>query len=495
MRNKFIYTLALCAFAIVSCDETTENIGASLTDSNDHLKIMTDTFIVSSRSIVADSVLARSSNGYLGRIKDPETGATITGNFMAQFHILENYKFPADDEIATKDGNGIYADSCELRLYYNDFYGDSLAVMKMTAYEMSRPMEEGSVYYSNYDPMDNGYIDANGFKVSKTYTLANMKDNAEMRHSSSYVPHISIPLNKEYTDKNGKKYKNYGTYIMQKYKENPSYFKNSYNFIHEVCPGFYFKIDNGIGSMANIYLSQLNVFYKVKKGDKEVVATASFSGTEEVIQKTVISNDRNSIKILAEDNSCTYLRTPAGIFTELTLPVEEIAKGHERDTLNTAKIILRKINTDVGEKHSLVNATRLLLIQKDSLYSFFEKNKLNDNKRTFLSDAKSQTSKTESSYNNTYVFSNISSLVTFINKMKTEGEKRDSNWKASHPNWNRVVIVPVSVKMTAGTTYTPAQIIAIDNEMRLTSTKLVGGSANPYSPIEISVVYSKFSDK
>ena len=49
--------------------------------------------------------------------------------------------------------------------------------------------------------------------------------------------------------------------------------------------------------------------------------------------------------------------------------------------------------------------------------------------------------------------------------------------------------------MTAGSTQVAPRLIAVDNEMGLTSTKLVGGSANPFMPIKISVVYSKFSDK
>ena len=79
---------------------------------------------------------------------------------------------------------------------------------------------------------------------------------------------------------------------------------------------------------------------------------------------------------LAEDNTCTYLRTPAGIFTELTLPVEEIFNGHENDTLNTAKIVLNQLNSKVDSEYALDNAERLLLVQKDSLFSFFEEGKL-----------------------------------------------------------------------------------------------------------------------
>lgn len=491
MKNKFIYALALAAFVLTSCEETTDGIGASLTDMKDHLKITTDTFMVSSRSIVVDSVLSRSNSGYLGRIKDPETGAIIEGNFMAQFNVLEDFNFPDDSKIASKDENGIYADSCKLMLYYNSFYGDSLATMKVTAYEMSHPMEEGQIYYSNFDPMEEGYVDDNCFKVSKMYSMVDLNLSYENRKGKGYYTNINIPLDQEYTDKNGKTYRNYGTYIMQKYKENPDYFTNLYKFTHNVCPGFYFKVENGIGSMANVYLAQISLYFKMQTDSVYEVNTV-FAGTEEVIQKNVITNDKNTMKSLAEDNSCTYLRTPAGIFTELTLPVEEILKGHDNDTLNTAKIVLTKIKNDVDSEYALDNASKLLLIQKDSLFSFFEEGKLHDNKKSFISS--SQLVSGGKTDENIYVFNNISSLITYMNQLRTEGEKSDSNWLLNHPDWNKAVVVPVSVT-TSSTGSTTTKVIAVNNEMKLTSTKLVGGSANPYPPIKISVVYSKFSDK
>lgn len=485
MKNKFIYALALAAFVLTSCDETTDTIGSSLTDFQDHLKITTDTFLVSSRSIVIDSVLSKGNRGYLGRIKDPETGAIIEGNFMAQFNVLEDFHFPEDSKIVSKDENGIYADSCRLILYYKDFYGDSLATMKVTAYEMSKPMEEGEMYYSNFDPIEEGFVDNNSFKVSKMYSIV------DKNQSSISYPNITFPLNHEYTDKNGKTYRNYGTYIMQKYKENPDNFLGSYNFIHNVCPGFYFKVENGIGSMADIYLAQLSLFFKMDN-DSIYEANTVFAGTEEVIQKTSITNDKNTMKSLAEDNTCTYLRTPAGIFTELTLPVEEILKGHDNDTLNTASIVLTKIRNDVESEYSLDNAERLLLIQKDSLFTFFEQGKINDNKKTFLSS--SQLKSGGKDVSNIYVFNNISSLITFMDKLRTEGEKSDSNWLQKHPDWNKAVLVPVNVTLSSNNSYS-ATVTAVNNEMKLTSTKLVGGSANPNTPIKIGVVYSKFSDK
>lgn len=53
--------------------------------------------------------------------------------------------------------------------------------------------------------------------------------------------------------------------------------------------------------------------------------------------------------------------------------------------------------------------------------------------------------------------------------------------------WNKVVIIPVTV-----TYNTDNEIIKVAHDMSLTSTKLVGGSENPYEPLTIDVIYSKF---
>ena len=89
----------LAALFVVSCDDTTDNIGSSLTDNVDKLNVMTDTFNVTTRSIVADSVLSRSITGYLGMVRDPETGAYTTSNFMTQFYTPENFAFPEKQNI------------------------------------------------------------------------------------------------------------------------------------------------------------------------------------------------------------------------------------------------------------------------------------------------------------------------------------------------------------------------------------------------------------
>lgn len=485
MRIKILAIIAvLVCFAFTSCDDTTDSIGTSLTDNADLLNVETDTFNVVSRSIVAESVLSRNTTGYLGKIRDPETGNYITGNFMAQFNTLENYKFPAKDSIVTVVDQDtikgvVVADSCVIRLFYTSYYGDSLATMNLTAYEMKEPMREGVKYYSDFNPKELVRTD-NGITVDKTYTLADLSISSEDRADENvYTPHIKINLNKEYTDKDGNKYNNYGTYVMKKYYENPDNFKNSYNFINNVCPGFYFEMNDGLGAMAYVSISQLNVYFKYAN-DTTFVGTAAFSGTEEVLQTTNISNDKQALESLAADNTCSYLKTPAGIFTELKLPIDEITKGHENDTINSAKIVLTRINNKDYSKYALSAPSMLLMIPRDSLYSFFENENVVDYKKSYLASYVSSS--------NTYTFNNISGLITYLADVKDKGAAANPRWIEEHENWDKVVVIPVTV-----TTNTSGQVVKVVHDMGLTSTKLVKGEEGSSSPLKISVIYSKFN--
>lgn len=500
MKNRILLFIATFVAAMfVSCDDTTSMIGSSLTDGMDMLEVSTDTFQVTSRSIVADSVLSRNTTGYLGIIRDPETGNYITGNFMAQFGTLEDYGLPELDSIVslreefsdtdTKEQkiDKVIADSCHIRLFFESYYGDSLATMNMTVHEMAEPMGEEVQYYSNFDPKEKGFVSDNGFKINKTYALTDFTVSDEDRaDASSYTPNIKINLNMPYTDKDGVQYNNYGTYIMRKYYENPESFKNSYNFIHDVCPGFYFEMNDGLGSMAYITVSQLNIYFRYK-ADTTYVGTSTFSGTEEVLQTTNIENDDGALKALADDGSCTYLKTPAGIFTELTLPVDEVKTGHESDTLNTAKLVLTRLNNTTASNYSLDVPSALLMIPKDSLYSFFENGNIIDYQRSFYASFDTDSSHRNT---NTYTFNNISALITYMYNSKRDGLASDPNWLANHEDWNKVVVIPVTV-----TTNSSQQIVKVVHDMSLTSTRLVGGANNPNAPITLSVVYSKFGQE
>lgn len=472
--------LLLCAICLnIACDDTTDTLGMALTNNMDNLDISTDTFTLSTRSIAADSVLARNTSSYLGIIRDPETGEYISAHYMTQFHTLEDYAFPELDSIMSRDAAGdIIADSCELRIYWSDFYGDSISSMKCSVQELSEPMRESSLYYSNFDPKAEGLIRSKadgGIQVNKSYTLEDMNVSYSNRVNTTYSKNIHISLDDEYTDPDGNVYNNYGTYIMRKYYEeyggDPSYFTNSVRLLNNVVPGFYIEATGGLGSMAEIMLTQLNLYFRYYTLDSIYVGTTSFAGTQEVLQRTNYVNQDDKLDELIGDNTCTYLKTPAGIFTEVTLPVDDICLNHSNDTINSAKFTLQRLNNKVKSEYSLDIPQTLLILPKDSLYSFFENKDVADYRTSFLA--------TYSSSDNTYTFNNIALMVKAMYQAKQAGEASD--------DWNKAVIIPVTTSYNSS--YALSNVV---HDMSLTSTRLIGGPDNPNGDIKISIIYSKY---
>ena len=490
---RLLTVLVIAALTFAACDDTTEGIGGSITNKIDNINISNSAFNVTTKSIVADSVLSHNNMGLIGKMKDPETGNYVKGDYMTQLSVLPTFDVDTLDYIKQANKGSIEADSCYLLVSYNASYGDTIAPMKVTAYEMTKPMSEDKEYYSNYDAFKEGWVSENNPHWSSNYNLSNTSD----------VKNFKIYLNKPYTTKDGKTYKNYGSYIMQTYAEHPEYFKTNYKFLHNVCPGFYIKNVGGTGNMAKIWNTEL-IFYwtrhktiKAKDGVTDSTAVSigynRFDGTEEVLQLNKIENDTENLKKLASQEDWTYLKSPAGIFTEVTLPIDDIMKGHEKDTLNTATISFPRLNNaDEDNPYNFATPSTILMVQKDSLQSFFEKSKLADN-RTSYTASYSNTG----SYKNAYTFQNIANLVSAMYKNKGKGE-----------NWNKVVLVPVNV-ITTTQGYTTV-ISKINHDMSLASTRLIVGTDDPdkdyttdkktgkkvaSGPIRIKVIYSKFKEE
>lgn len=489
---RLLTVLVIAALTFAACDDTTEGIGGSITNKIDNINISNSAFNVTTKSIVAGAVLSRNNTGLIGKMKDPETGNYVKGDYMTQLSVLPTFSVDTLDYIKQANKGSIEADSCYLLVSYNASYGDTIAPMKVTAYEMTKPMAEDQEYYSDYDAFEKGWVNENNQHWSSNYNLSNTSD----------VKNFKIYLNKEYK-KDGKTYKNYGSYILQTYAEHPEYFKTNFKFLHNVCPGFYIKNVGGTGNMAKIWNTEL-IFYwtrhkTIKKKDGVTDSTVvgigynRFDGTEEVLQLNKIENDTKNLEKLASQKNWTYLKSPAGIFTEVTLPIDDIMKGHEKDTLNTATISFPRLNNaDEDNPYNFATPSTILMVQKDSLQSFFEKSKLADSRTSYTTSYSST-----GTYKNAYTFQNIANLVSAMYKNKGKSE-----------NWDKVVLVPVNV-ITTTQGYTTV-ISKINHDMSLASTRLIVGTDDPdkdytkdaktgkkvaSGPIRIKVIYSKFKEE
>lgn len=483
MKTKILLQRLFAIMSMVailaSCDDETGTIGGSIMPGEDEMQISQGVYGVQSRSVKADSVLATTDVSHLGKITDPETNATTICDFLAQFHILEDFSLP-EKESLIKDNGIVEADSIDIRLYISSYYGDSLNSMKLGVYELdtANVMKENVSYYSNLDPTIYLNTSPSAVKKELTFAVSDLSLSDSIRFSSSQTKNIRIKLPKEY-----------GTFLMNKYYENPEYFRNSYNFINHVCPGFYFKTLSGNGTMLEVDVVALSVYFRYISNDTILNGVQRMAATEEVLQNTHIEN--KNLDHLLNADGYTFVKTPAGIYTEVTLPIDSIYNDdHINDTINSAKISFIRRNNDSQNIYNLPIPKELLMVKSGELYEFFEKGKVADGATSYVT--------TFSSSDNSYTFSNISSLVSNIYKTRQSGagvtaydpkatrEQKYRVWEQAHPDWNKVMLVPVV------TTYNSLNSLTrVRNDLSLGSTRLVGGNSKD---IQISVVYSRFKN-
>lgn len=469
--------LLLLPILFVSCTESTESIG--LFPDADGIANSYALHDVYTRSILLDSVLYKNTYNYLGSIKDPETNVDIKASFAAQFHTFENFQFPKRDllfpDCVNHAEQPVECDSIELRIFCKGYYGDPNNPMKLEVYPLSfdKIIEEDSLFYANTDLKQ--YVDAGTAPIAtKVFTAIDYTVSESVREGDNYTNNIRIVLPKEY-----------GTELLNKYYEHPEYYKNSYNFIRKACPGFYFEIKSGTGTMMQVEVSTLNLYftyYDAEESDSVYDGICRFAATPEVIQSTQFKN--GNLQELADNDDCTYLKSPAGIGTEVTLPIKDIFTGHETDSISKAQLTLTRYNNSTNNDYSLDIPKNVVLIRKNDIISFFKDKKLPNSQTSFAT--------TFNQTYNTYTFENLARLITYCQYEKLNGMKEsglsETEWEAAHPNWNKMVIVPISVVETTDS-YGNKTYASVSHDMSMSSTKLVGG---PNNPIKLQILYSRF---
>lgn len=470
--------IALATLLIAGCDDNTSTMGIPSKD--EEVFPSYGTFLAYTHSEAMDSVLGNSTSSYLGSIDDPETGTRIRADFAAQFHTFENYSFPKFDLMFPDDGvkrttDSIRCDSVEVRLYFSNYYGAKNAPLKLEVYPLDKNnvLQEEEDYYTDTD-LDQFVLPGSEPIATKVFTTEDYNLADAERNSATHADNVRIMLPDTV-----------GSLIMRAYYDHPEYFKDSYTFIRKVCPGFLFKIRSGNGSMLSVDVSTLNIyfnFYDKVKRDSTCSALARFAATPEVIQSTQFSND--DMQSLVEEDDCTYLKTPAGIMTVAQLPINEIYQNHETDSVSRAQLTFTRLNNTKPSTQSLGIPQSLLLVRKADATSFFKKRSVSDSKSSY-------TTSYSSTYN-TYTFNNICRLISLCRKEKLAGMKAENlteqEWEQKHPDWNKVVLIPVIIS-TATDTYGETHQVSVTHDMSMNSIRLQGG-AN--TPIKMQVIYSRF---
>lgn len=449
LTHLFVGILTL--LVLISCDDDTATLGVDMMPKTDLVTKNYKVYDVTTESYaVGDSVLARTTKSYLGRFTDPETNTTVMSDFMTQFHSDEGFTILPN----------VYGDSCtrfDVRLFIDDYVGDSLQRFKLSVYELNKTLDPNADYYTDIEPAD--YYDTTSQPIAtKWFTISDRTIEDADRRASSYNNNILIRLPNSL-----------GTQIIRDYRAHPDHFENTSTWQKSGNPcsnGLYFKLEYGDGAMAYINLVQLNLFYRYHDDyiDRDTVGMASFAATDAVVQATHFKN--YNLDKLLDDKSVTYLKSPAGIFTMATLPADQIDVN---DTINSAKLTFTRYNDVVNSPFKLnIPKTVLLVRLDDYLNGFFENYQINDGKESYLATFNSST--------NTYQFSNIARLITRMAKEKKNG--------TATKNWNKVLIIPVEpTKDSSG------NIVKLNHDFSMNCARLVGGKSDK---VQLEVIYSNF---
>ncbi len=506
MKKSVLGLLLFVLTALAACTDDTAEIGYDLMPQKDEITSIDSVFNVESRTALSDSLLSNTSSCYLGSVIDPDTRIRTSAGFLAQFHLPDNCKFPSKDgQLVLNDNGEVEADSCNLYIWLDSFYGDSLTTMKLRVRELSKDNllhDDGTKYYTTIDASK--YIAADGI-VDQTvlYAVKDLTRPDNETNGKKYYRSVKIALPKEY-----------GTRIMRSYFDNKTNFENNYLFIKNVCPGLSVEHAGGSGVMLKSAMIAMDVAFRYHAtnsagADTILSGTQRFGATEEVLQTNKVTNEMNgsSLKDYVEQLNTgkgTYIQSPAGLYTELVIPVDSIVNGrngeHYTDSLSLAQLIIRCKGTK-NYDYSLPTPQQLLLVRKDSLASFFENGKLPDSETSFLSTA-------ASSSKNYYAFSNISTLVTYLKNVRDiacfgdsikklnptleERRAKYAEWEAQHPEWNKLALVAVDATYTTSTSVygsSSSVLRSLKPQLGLTSVQLEGGEGNP---LQLQVIYSRY---
>ncbi len=568
MKAKYAL-IALLAITFFGCDDNTAGLGLGMFPGSDqNINGQLTTYDVTTESVPAGQIYAKSNIGYVGKFTD-ELFGTYQAGFLAELNCVEGTTFPgaynyekntsfdnknkptltmvgegadaADlkDITIIKDGDKVIGNihTIELYLWYDSYFGDSLTASRLSVYKLgdaAKELDEGNAYYTNIKPEE--FYNPKNLLGTKAYTAVDLSVKDSIRNLSSYVPSVHVSFKEEAA-------KEIGAKIIKKaydaYKSGAQFDRKA---LKEVFGGIYVKSDYGDGTILYIDQVQMNVVYKcyaidsisgkilpkkaaVEAGeskDSTYYGYRMFNSTREVIQANSLDNDQTAMENCISNPDLTYIKSPAGIFTQVTIPVSEIAEKLQGDTLNAVKLGIPIYNETSEKKFGMTKPRSVLLIRKKYKDTFFEKNQLSDGTTSSLFNyADNSLSFTQ------YTFNNITQMInncladreaaknalpmTFkvinpeTNVEETKTATTIEKWE-EYSEWNKFVLIPVLVTKDSSSSNsyygTSANVISIQHDLKPGYVRLKGGSKkgadgkpDPNNVLKLEVVSTNFGTK
>lgn len=461
-KTLIIATLAVLAFA---CNDSLYEIGLTQTPSRDRVAVGVDTLELSARTVAMENVFARTRRPVLGEYADPIFGS-IKSEFIGGFFLPHNAGFSSDNAII---------DSVRVVLSYNTFMGDSLLPMRLSVFQANRSLRNLE-NMTNINPEE--YADMSAPIGEQTFSGSNNIFRIEYRPTgfgdvqSFRIYEIPVTLPNQIGQR----------FLDQFLKPNHGMMANT-DLFNEYFPGFYFTTTFGSSTLIAVNSTSLFVHYHFldvggSSIGQDTIRTNALrlNMTPEVTQVNTVQT--NSDHLLIPNDEFAFIKSPAGVKTELMFPMEEMYNTLQGNALNLADFSVFVMPDAMEHIAVRLNPpTHLLLIHSDSLDGFFERRQMPDSRTSFLSE-------TFDNQSFSYRFANISAMMNHYIRLFNEEE--------TVPHDLRFYLIPVEIvtTTTGGSMWDPGRTVisSVHNQMWPTAAML---DKRPGS-MRVSLVFSEF---
>ena len=468
-RNYIIYILISCIALFSSCQNNMLNAGASSLDQQDEIRVMADTFLLSSALKECAAIRFTPDSFLLGEC-DTRFG-TIKADILTQLACPLGNEYPYADQAQV--------DSVFLYLYFQNWYGDGLAPLGINVYEL----DVATLDYSSSYPSDTTL--ASFCSLSETSHIAERSrivyagrpTDSVLMSDDSYMTCTRIRLSDDFAQR---------FFAIKDFSSQEQF--------NQLFKGLYITTD--FGGSTVLYVKQINmaVFYHfdsphAEKQDSVINDVKIFYANSEVRQlnRYIYPYRDQMLEQLQQVTDTNYIISPANIYTSLSLRMDSIdmrMKEQLNDQDDNYRIYVNRANLNIDVLYD-ANSTNLrdqwnlpapymLLIQEDQMDSFFANNELPSDTSAILA---SLTSEVDTLGNVSHYYSyDLSGFLTYQMRLDKPVEEF------------RFLLVPVAVATESSSS---SNILSVKPLQTITATH-IRSSRNADEPMDIEMVYSGF---
>lgn len=469
-RYAFIGLLACVICCLSACKDDVSTTGESILEPEDDIVVMADTFAIQSGLLSSDAITSQADSFLLGEI-DTDYGV-LRASILTQMACPEGYSYP----------QGYAVDSICLFLNYATWEGDSHSPIALNAYMMDKQTFK---YFSTYrsDLKIEDYCTRDhSILTNRRVVVASEKRDSIRDSNGTYVPMIRMRVNDDFMD----------------------YFASITSFttqdaFNEQFKGILLESSFGSSTILNITDIALGVYFHFsynKNGrDTTVSDMKAFYANSEVrtVNHLVYQDKAEWVEKLEQDSdSYNYIVAPAGVYTRLRFPMQQIANSIispmcdpitgdtlKRPYVNKAEVRVHVENkytgsaTGINRDNWLQPANHMLLIREESMNRFFKNKELPTDTCALLGVL---TAGVDSVGNTIYYYSyDMSDFLT--NQLRQETNDSILN----------MLLVPVTVG-TSVTAYSSNAVSSVSQQQTMSATKIRSAK----NGMQFEIVYSGF---